>query len=116
MLPQSGASVACVGGADVDRKFTLDGAASAGVTSLCGRAVMRFGGVARNVAHNLVRLGVTTTLVSLAGDGDGGRALVRDVAQHGVDPSGVTLVEGATTAQYAAVIDPHGALVFEIAD
>jgi len=113
---ESTASVACVGGADVDRKFTLDAAAPAGVTSLCGRAVMRFGGVARNVAHNLVRLGIATALISLTGDDDDGRALLRELERDGIDARGVGMVVGAATAQYVAVIDPQGALVLEIAD
>jgi pseudouridine kinase len=105
-----------VGGADVDRKFTLDAAVPPGVTSLCGRAVTRFGGVARNVAHNLVRLGVATSLISLTGDDDDGRALLRELERDGVDARGVRAVRGAATAQYVAVIDPRGALVLEIAD
>ncbi|MDB5040065.1 MAG: carbohydrate kinase [Candidatus Eremiobacteraeota bacterium] len=105
-----------MGGADVDRKFTLDAAVPSGVTSLCGRAVTRFGGVARNVAHNLVRLGVATSLISLTGDDDDGRALLRELERDGVDVRGVCRIAGAATAQYVAVIDPHGALVLEIAD
>jgi pseudouridine kinase len=105
-----------VGGADVDRKFTLDAPVPLGVTSLCGRAVTRFGGVARNVAHNLVRLGVATSLISLTGDDDDGHALVRELERDGVDARGVRTVAGAATAQYVAVIDPQGALVLEIAD
>jgi pseudouridine kinase len=116
MPSESSPSVACVGGADVDRKFTLDAAVPSGVTSLCGRAVTRFGGVARNVAHNLVRLGVATSLISLIGDDDDGRALLHDLARDGVDARGVRRITGAATAQYVAVIDPQGALVLEIAD
>jgi pseudouridine kinase len=116
MPSESGPSVACVGGADVDRKFTLDAPVPPGVTSLCGRAVTRFGGVARNVAHNLVRLGIATSLISLAGDDDDGRALLRQLERDGVDAGGVRTIAGAPTAQYVAVIDPQGALVLEIAD
>src|ERR1700730_17800651 len=89
MPSESTPSVACVGGADVDRKLTLVPAVPSGVTSLCGRAVTRFGGVARSVAHNLVRLGIATSLISLTGDDDDGRALLRELERDGVDVRGV---------------------------
>jgi len=107
--------VACIGGADVDRKFTLDGPVTS-PASLRGRAVTRCGGVARNVAHNLTLLGIATVLVSLAGDDDDGRALERQLRADRIDARGVEVIPGATTAQYVAVIGAGGALVLEIAD
>ena len=53
----------CVGGAVVDRKYHLLRPAVAG-TSNPARAVTGFGGVARNVAETLARLGVAVSLVS----------------------------------------------------
>src|SRR3984893_5808157 len=76
----------------------------------------RCGGVARNVAHNLTLLGVPTVLVSLVGDDDDGRALVRELQRDGIDVRGIEIVAGATTSQHVAVIDGSGALVLEIAD
>ena len=109
------ARVVCVGGAVADRKFYLD-APAAGMASLCGRAVAGFGGVARNVADNLTRLGVAVDLVSLTGDDDDGAALVRDLERRGIDARWVARDPVATTAQYVAAIDPYGTLLWEIAD
>ncbi|HEY4441524.1 MAG TPA: PfkB family carbohydrate kinase [Candidatus Elarobacter sp.] len=110
----SGARVACIGGAGIDRTFTVTGAPAG--PSLRGRAVTRCGGVARNAAHNLTLLGVSAVLISLAGDDDDGRALVEELRRDGIDSRGVEIVSGASTAQYVAVIDGDGASVFEIAD
>jgi sugar/nucleoside kinase (ribokinase family) len=110
------ARVVCIGGAVADSKFYLDESPPAGFASLCGRAVAGFGGVARNVAENLARLGVSPFLVSLVGDDHEGAALVRDLERCALDTRFVVSFPGAATARYTAVIDPHGALVFEIAD
>lgn len=116
MRSGSGSIVVCVGGADVDRKFHLAAPVAPGAASLTGRAVVGFGGVARNVAHTLTRLGVGAGLYALAGDDDDGAALVRDLQRSGIDMRGVSRVAGATTAQYVAVIGTDGGLVLEIAD
>lgn len=108
--------IVCIGGALVDRKFHLDGAGERGAPSVCGRTVVSFGGVARNVAENLAQLGVCARLISVVGDDGDGRALRDDLAAHGVDASQVERVAGSSTAQYLAVIDPAGELAFELAD
>jgi pseudouridine kinase len=110
------AGVVCIGGAVVDRTFRLvDDAQSHGV-SMYGRAVAGFGGVARNVAENLIRLGVAAPLISLVGDDDDGAALLRDLTRCGIDPRGVGRTSLAPTARYVAAIDAHGELVVELAD
>jgi pseudouridine kinase len=108
--------IVCIGGALVDRKFHLDGASENGAPSACGRVVVSFGGVARNVAENLARLGLRARLISLVGDDRDGGALLDDLVAHAIDASHVARVRGASTAQYLAVIDPAGELSFELAD
>ncbi|HEX3467586.1 MAG TPA: PfkB family carbohydrate kinase [Candidatus Elarobacter sp.] len=108
--------IVCIGGALVDRKFHLDGSSERDAPSACGRTVVSFGGVARNVAENLARLGLRARLISLAGDDRDGRALLDDLVAHGIDASEVARVADASTAQYLAVIDPAGELAFELAD
>ncbi|MEO7040574.1 MAG: carbohydrate kinase family protein [Candidatus Elarobacter sp.] len=110
------AGVVCIGGAVVDCTFRLvDDAALRGI-SMRGRAVAGFGGVARNVAENLTRLGVIAPLISLVGDDDDGAALLRDLARCGVDARGVGRTRAASTARYVAAIDAQGELVIELAD
>ena len=56
--------IACIGGAHLDRHGVLRGPLVLG-TSNPGSVHVAVGGVARNVAENLARLGVKVTLVSL---------------------------------------------------
>lgn len=104
------ARVTCIGGAVLDHKLHLLGPARPG-TSNPARGVAGAGGVARNVAENLARLGVTVRLVSRVGDDPGGRGLRDGLAGAGVDVGGLETVPGATTAGYVAVLAPDGGLV-----
>jgi len=102
--------VVCVGNAALDRTYALGAPAQMGTSN---PAVLRtgFGGVARNVAENLARLGVPVALVSQVGNDAGGRALRDDCASHGIDVQGVMLSAAHPTAEYVAIIDPRSDLV-----
>jgi pseudouridine kinase len=106
--------VVCVGGAVADRKYHLVGEPVSG-TSNPARGTSAPGGVARNVAENLARLGVAVRLVSRVGDDDAGRALKRRLTAAGADVSHVTATRGFDTAEYVAVLDPEGDLVIGVA-
>jgi len=105
--------IVCAGGAVVDRHLHLLAPAVPG-TSNPARAASSPGGVARNVAQTLAALGVPARLVSRVGDDDAGRGLLAGLAASGVDVGAVTVVVGATTAQYVAVLDPAGDLVLGV--
>ncbi len=75
-----------------------------------------FGGVARNVAENLARLGSSASLMTLIGDDDDGRALVEDLRAVGVGTGGVVRVLGRETATYVAVLTPEGDLALGLAE
>jgi len=102
--------VVCVGNAALDRTYALKGPAHLATSN---PAILRpsFGGVARNVAENLGRLGVAVALVTQVGDDAGGRALRDDCAKNGVDVSGVIVTSAHPTAEYVAIVDPAGELV-----
>ena len=106
--------VLCVGGAVVDRLLHLL-APAVPATSNPARAAASYGGVARNVAENLARLGVPVALVSCVGDDAAAPALLAHAAAAGIDVAGVRRVDGATTAEYVAVLDPDGDLVLGVA-
>ncbi len=108
-------SVLCAGGVVADRKLHLL-APAVPATSNPARGAMAAGGVARNVAENLARLGVGVALVSRVGDDEAGRSLRAQLVALGVDVSRVGVVPGASTAQYVAVLDPGGDLVIGAAD
>lgn len=110
-LPQK---VVVVGGANMDLKARVRGEAVPG-TSMPGVTSQSPGGVARNVAENLARLGVSAALVSVVGLDSLGDALLRETAAAGVDVSGVLRVPGAATGSYTAVLSADGELLLAVA-
>jgi pseudouridine kinase len=102
--------IVCVGNAGLDRTFALAGPARL-ATSNPAQLRTGFGGVARNVAENLARLGVVVALVTQVGDDAGGRALRAGCAALGIDVHGVLLSPLHPTSEYVAVVDPQGELV-----
>lgn len=108
-------SIVCLGGASVDRKYHLFSAARE-ATSNPARVTRSFGGVARNVAENLARMGARAVLLSRVGEDEGGSALLDDAARAGVDTAPVLRDRDAVTSEYAAVLDPQGDLVIAAAD
>ena len=95
--------VTCIGAAVVDRKLHLYAPPRAR-TSNPARMVVADGGVARNVAETLARLGVEVGLVSRVGEDETGRTMLAGLAAAGVDTSRVVAVPGGHTAEYIAVL------------
>lgn len=102
--------VVCVGNAALDRSFVLAGPARM-ATSNPAEVRSSFGGVARNVAENLARMGVPVALVTQVGEDPGGRALREDCAALGIDVRGVLRSPAHATAEYVAIVDAQGELV-----
>ncbi len=75
-----------------------------------------FGGVARNVAENLSRLGVFSSLVSVLGEDENGRGIIRHLGELGVDTQCCEFSGRYRTAEYVAVLEPCGDLVVGLAD
>jgi pseudouridine kinase len=66
------------------------------------------GGVARNVAENLARLGLDACLVSVVGADAFGDQVLRATQATGVDVSAVARVTGARTGVYLSLHAPQG--------
>lgn len=79
-------------------------------TSNPGRLRLSHGGVARNVAENLARLGTEAVLISAVGDDTQGRQLLNRLREAGVNVQHVLTVPGAATGAYLAVLEPDGSL------
>lgn len=84
-------------------------------TSNIGRVYTTPGGVARNVAEGLARLGVRVQLIAAVGRDADGDALIRQTAQAGVDVTHV-LRSQVRTGSYTAVLDANGELVVAISE
>jgi len=107
--------IVAIGAAAVDRKYHALAPLVRG-TSNPARGLRSFGGVARNVAENLARLGVATSLVTIMGEDETGREILRHLREVGVDVSQVTTTSACPTAEYVAVLDHANDLAFGIAN
>ncbi|TAM85081.1 MAG: winged helix-turn-helix transcriptional regulator [Jatrophihabitans sp.] len=106
--------VVVVGGANIDVK-AVSAARVTPATSNPGRSTMTPGGVGRNVAENLARLGVRTHLVSAVGRDDLADKLLRETMAAGVLLEYVHRAD-LPTGTYTAVLDCDGELVVAVAD
>jgi len=109
------ARICCIGGASVDEKFHLD-LAPAAATSNPARRVSGFGGVARNVAENLARMGADVALVSAIGRDFPGEAVRAGLRTAGVDTAGIVRSGDHPTGSYVAIIAPDGELTIGVSD
>jgi pseudouridine kinase len=103
-----------IGGANVDVKARSAAAIVAG-TSNPGHVVRSPGGVGRNVAENLARLGTLTHLVAAVGSDPLGDELLAATESAGVDVRFVRRVPGRT-GTYVAVLDAVGELTVAVSD
>jgi pseudouridine kinase len=105
--------VVVIGGANVDVKARTS-APLVTATSNPGTVVRTPGGVGRNVAENLTRLGSRVALVSIVGSDPDGDWLLEETAAAGVDISSV--LRGGRTGRYVAVLDASGDLAVGVSD
>jgi pseudouridine kinase len=106
--------VVVIGGANLDVR-ARSAVAVVPATSNPGTVALSLGGVGRNVAENLARLGTPVTLVAAVGRDDTGERLLAETAAAGVDVDHVVRTEEAT-GSYTAVLDADGELVVAVSD
>ena len=109
------ASVVVVGGMNMDLVAQSTQAVIAG-DSNPGRIQSAPGGVARNVAENLARLGHAAELFSLVGDDALGQSLLSATRAAGVGVDGVQILAGQGSSTYLSVHTLQGELDFAIND
>jgi pseudouridine kinase len=113
--PGGAVSVAVAGAAAMDTKGHAQGPLQPG-TSIPGHVRVSVGGVGRNVAENLARLGLETTLLSAVGDDEAGRHLLAQARDSGVNVDHVLVSPDHATAAYLAVLDSEGNLAVSVAE
>jgi pseudouridine kinase len=106
--------VLVVGGANVDVKARTS-ERLVGATSNPGLVDRTPGGVGRNVAENIARLGTKVSLVTAVGADADGAWLLAETASAGVDVGHAARV-GTRTGAYVAVLDVDGELVAGVSD
>ena len=84
--------------------------------SIPGKVHSSVGGVARNIAENLARLGISTTLISAVGDDRPGQRILAQAAEAGVDVDHILVVPETDTGAYLALLDHEGRLIYGLDD
>lgn len=106
--------ILAVGGANVDRKFHLEGAEQLG-TSNPASVTYSVGGVARNIAENLGRLQHEVQLVTTFGQ-DHDMELIKSESSSFMKFDYVETLHHETTGSYSAVLNDAGELVIAMAN
>ncbi len=107
--------VVCFGAAVQDTRARALGTVREG-TSNPVSSFTTSGGVARNVAECLARLGLEVALVSRVGDDLAGQSLIGELEGIGVVVDGIARSSRQPTATYTALLDRAGNLAIGLAD
>lgn len=108
-------AVLVIGGANTDIIGFTD-AALVPHDSNPGHVRVGHGGVGRNIAENLARLGVEVHLVTAVGDDAAGVSLLAACEEVGVRTDGTLVVPGAGSSSYLAVMDERHDLEVAVND
>jgi pseudouridine kinase len=113
--PYPEAPALVIGGAGVDIVGRLRSEARMGISNP-GQIRVSFGGVARNVAHNLARLGQAATLITVVGEDANGQQMLDEVGVAGVNVSAVLRKPDYPTGAYLGIINTDGRLQYALDD
>lgn len=81
-----------------------------------GNIKMSFGGVCRNIAENMARVGVNNKFISILGNDEKGRSMLEHSKLIGYDMQDSLILENGGTPTYMAILDENGEMVSAIAD
>ena len=107
--------ILCIGAAHVDRKAKAKTVVQFG-TSIPVTVEQGLGGVARNVAENLARLGCDAAISSRLGYDKDAEWVHKHSLDLGLDVSGLVYSHNHHTASYTALLDDSGELVLGLAN
>lgn len=106
--------VICIGGMNIDRKYVIANHMQP-KTSNPVTSSISVGGVARNIAENLGRLGCSVSLLSLAGR-DHDYDWLRQQTEAFVNLQLVKQLDDQATSSYTAILDNQGDMQLGLAD
>ncbi len=81
-----------------------------------GKVKVSCGGVCRNIAENMSRVGVNTKFISILGDDEKGQEILRCAERVGLDMKDSLIIKGGSTPTYLAILDEHGEMVSAVVD
>lgn len=106
--------ILCIGGANVDQKIQVLQQLTFETSNPASSSRSR-GGTARNVAENLGRLGLRSSLLAYVGADSEGEWLLKNTRSLvNVNPSKV--IPGKSTGSYTAVLDKEGQMLLALSD
>ncbi|WP_028390320.1 carbohydrate kinase [Bacillus cihuensis] len=107
--------ITCIGGANIDRKSQTLKPIQYG-TSNPATIRQSCGGISRNVAENLGRLGCRVSLITLIGDDQEGKWLLEETKRYGVDVSQCLAISMEKTGSYTSILTDTGEKILAVAD
>lgn len=106
--------IICVGGANIDSKMILENNVKLYTSNPVSEEVS-VGGIARNIAENLGRLGRKVSLMSIIGNDENGRFLFSQSTPFMI-MNHTQIIVNERTGRYTAVIQKDGELIVGLAD
>lgn len=103
-IVQADSCVSVVGGTNMD----IQGVPASRLIpkdSNIGEVHISLGGVGRNIAENLIRLGIDTRLISVLGDDLYGQKILEEAKLLGLHMQDSLILQGETTSTYLSVLD-----------
>lgn len=107
--------ICVIGGANVDITATSAAAFQIG-DSNPGSVVVSWGGVGRNIAHNLALLGDSVELITIFGGGVFGPVIANSCEELGIDISHSEIAKEGTNSFFISINNADGELVGGVAD
>lgn len=114
-LLSEGNYVLVIGGANVDMVGIADTTLQLH-DSNPGKLSSSPGGVGRNIADNLARLGLSTKMLTVVGDDIAGKQLLNDSEAAGIDMRHAKVIDNKTTSTYLSIHDTNGDMTVALAD
>lgn len=81
-----------------------------------GKVNTSFGGVCRNIAECMARVGVNTKFISILGDDSTGNSMMEHSKIMNYDMSESLIIKGGNTPTYMAILDEQGEMVSAVVD
>ncbi|SHH32407.1 PfkB family carbohydrate kinase [Tepidibacter thalassicus] len=81
-----------------------------------GKIKVSLGGVGRNIAENLVKLGIETKLISAIGEDIYGKKILEESKLSGIDMENCLILKDYPTSTYLSILDENGDMKVAISD
>ena len=103
-------------GASIVDIFGFCGRSYAQRDSIPGHIKISFGGVCRNIAENLARVGVKTEFISTLGDDENGKSILEHSRKFGYNMENSLFLKGESTPTYMAILNHQGEMESAVVD